>query len=178
MNGIASLLKEPEKTTVERLWHELDSKCGLQGVQTTPYPHLTWQVTQGYDLPKLDRILKKISHRTKPFSLRTDGLGIFTGEKPVVYISIVKDENLLRLHESLWERTKEFAREPDLQYSPPHWIPHITLVYNDLTQDNMNCALQILAFQKFEWEIKIDQLTLFTQSEGKTDQASTYKLGD
>jgi len=177
MNGIASLLDPSTNSRVEDIWQELESKCGLKGVRITPFPHFTWQVTEGYDLPKLERVLRSISRHTLPFSIHTDGLGIFTGEKPVVYISIFKDELLMKLHSRLWEQTEAFATDPILLYSPTQWIPHITLAYDDLGRDNLDCAFQTLVFQSYNWEIKIDNLIYIGQSSDQTTQTGKYLLG-
>jgi 2'-5' RNA ligase len=176
MNGIASLLDKPATERVESLWQELETRCGLVGVKITPFPHFSWQVTEGYDLPHLEKTLREIARQTRPFTVRTAGLGLFTGENPIVYIPIVKQESLMRFHETLWKRTKTIAVRPALHYSPDLWIPHITLAYNDVRRDNLDCALQTLAFQSFDWEIQIDNLISTDQTDGPTAQTVCYRF--
>jgi 2'-5' RNA ligase len=177
MNGIASLLDPSANSRVGHIWDELGSLCGLHGVKITPFPHFTWQVTEGYELPLLESILDEFSRRTQPFIIRTDGLGVFTGENPVIYISIFKDEKLMKLHSMLWEQTKGYAKQPDMLYSPARWIPHITLAYNDLTNENVGCAFRSLVFQSFNWEINIDNLIFITQTGDQTAETGKYQLG-
>ena len=102
MNGIASLLDEPATSRVNYWWQELEARCGLVGVKTTPLPHFSWQVTEAYDLPLLEIVLHTFARQARPFTIRTSGLGLFTGENPIVYISIVKDESLIHFHSLLW----------------------------------------------------------------------------
>ena len=154
MNGIASLLDPSANSGVENIWQDLELKCGLHGIRITPFPHFTWQVTEGYELPRLENILQEISRNVQPFNIRTDGLGVFTGEKPVIYISIFKDELLMKLHSMLWEQTRGLATNPDQLYSPPQWIPHITLAYNDLTEENAGCAFQSAGLQNIQVDNK------------------------
>jgi 2'-5' RNA ligase len=177
MNGIASLLDHAANGRVETIWRELESRCGLKGIRVTPFPHFTWQVTEGYNLPQLEKALWEFSKEAQPFTIHTDGLGLFTSERPVAYISIYKDEHLANLHAKLWEIMKEFAIQPDLFYSPARWVPHITLAYNDLTSENIGCVMQALAFQSHDLEIKIDNLIYISQSEGQTIAAGRYQLG-
>ena len=177
MNGIASLLDKPATERVESLWQELETRCGLVGVKITPFPHFSWQVTEGYDLPRLDTTLQNIARQMQPFTVRTAGLGLFSGESPIVYIHIVKDEALLRFHAMLWERMKKIAIRPALHYSPDQWVPHITLAYNDIRRENLDCALQTLAFQSFNWEIQIDNLITVDQADGPTAQTVCYRFG-
>ncbi len=167
MNGIASLLDDPASACVRHLWQELEVRCGLVGVKLTPFPHLTWQVTEDYDLPRLEFALRTLAGQVKPFSIHTSGLGLFTGENPIIYVSIVKDEALMCFHSLLWERMAGIAFHPALYYSPGQWVPHITLAYKDLTSANLDCAMQSLAFQSFNWEIQIDNLILVAQNESQ-----------
>ena len=178
INGIASLLDKPATERVESLWQELDAQCGLVGVKITPFPHFSWQVTEGYDSPRLDTSLQEIAGQTQPFTVRTAGLGLFSGESPIVYILIVKDEALIRFHSLLWQRMEKIAIRPMPHYAPEKWVPHITLAYNDVRRDNLGCALNNLAFLPFEWEIQIDNLVTIAQTEGPTAQTVYYKFGN
>jgi 2'-5' RNA ligase len=177
MNGIASLLDGPATSRVERLWQELEAHCGLVGVKLTPFPHFTWQVTEDYDLPRLEVTLRALAGQIQPFSIHTSGLGLFTGEHPIVYISIVKDEPLMRFHSLLWKKMVGIAFHPTLYYSPDQWVPHITLAYNDVTSANIDCVMQSLAFQTFNWEIQIDNLILVAQAEGHNTAPVRVRLG-
>jgi len=177
MNGIASLLDPAANLRVERIWQQLEARCGLSGVRVTPFPHITWQVSEGYHLPKLEETLQEISRNTNSFIIHTYGLGIFTGESPVIYISIFKDEHLMDLQSQLWEQIKGFSKNPDILYSPLRWIPHITLAYNDLNPANINCALQELAFESYNWEISIDNFIYISQVDDQTVESGRYQLG-
>jgi 2'-5' RNA ligase len=178
MNGIASLLDAPANEKIEEIWNELELRCGLRGVRITPFPHFTWQVTEGYDLAGLDTALRDFSRETQPFLIRTVGVGIFSSEKPVAFISIFKDEKLMQLHSRLWEMTKNLVQKPDLFYSPDQWVPHITVAYNDLTRENIGCAMEILAFQPHDMEIYIDNIIFISQAGDETTRTGMYQLGE
>jgi 2'-5' RNA ligase len=177
MNGIASLLDGPATSHIERLWQDLEARCGLVGVKLTPFPHFTWQVTENYDLSRFEVALHALAGQVQPFSIHTSGLGLFTGENPIVYVSIVKDEPLMRFHSLLWEKMAGIAFHPALYYSPAQWVPHITLGYKDLTSANLDCVMQSLAFQSFNWEIQIDNLILVAQSEDHNIAPFRVRLG-
>jgi 2'-5' RNA ligase len=177
MNGIASILDKPATSRVENLWQELEARCGLVGVKSTPFPHLSWQVTEAYDVPRLETALHTLARQSQPFIIHTSGLGLFTGDNPVVYISIVKDELLMRFHSLLWERMNGIAVQPALYYAPGQWIPHITLAYNDVTPTNLDCVMQSLAFQSFDWEIQINNLFFVAQREDKFSEMVRYPFG-
>ncbi len=177
MNGIASLLDQAASQHVERLWRELETDCGLVGVRVTPFPHFSWQVTEGYDLPRLKTTLQKTARGMQPFVVHTAGLGLFTGESPVIYVPIVREKSLLRLHEMLWERTKKLAIRPASYYAPDQWIPHITLAYGDVDMESLGCALRTLAVQSFDWEIKVDNFVFVAQADDQVAETHTYPFG-
>jgi 2'-5' RNA ligase len=159
------------------LWQELEAHCGLVGVKATPFPHLSWQVTEAYELPRLETVVHALTSQVQPFPIHTAGLGIFTGENPIVYISIVKDEPLMLFHSLLWEKMDGIALNPAPYYSPEQWVPHITLTYNDVTSANLDCVMQSLAFQSFDLEIQIDNLILVAQGEGQFPEMVRYRFG-
>ena len=169
MNGIASFLNDPYKTQVEAIWQELEEKCGLVGVRTTPFPHFSYQVVEAYDQLRLEPILQEIAHNIQPFTVHTTGLGLFTGKIPVIYLPLVKNDLLLHLHKLIWDRTQDVAQGFSPFYAPDLWIPHITLGYGDVSNFNLSCAMDTLAFQDFDWLVEIDNLTFI----GEYDQ-STY----
>jgi hypothetical protein len=177
MNGIASLLDRSTTNRVELIWHQLEAQCGLVGIKATPFPHISWQVTEAYTLPQLETVLAALVRQLEPFYIHTTGLGLFTGPKPILYISAIKDEQLMRLHATLWEETNGIAIRPSQYYSPGYWVPHITLAYNDVNENNLDCALHILAFQSFDWEILIDNLVFVAQVGDQLPETVGYHFG-
>jgi 2'-5' RNA ligase len=178
MNGIASLLTDPHKTQVEAIWQELEEKCGLIGVRTTPFPHFTYQVVETYDQARLEPILREIAQQAQPFTIYSTGLGLFTGQEPVIYLPLVKNDLLLHFHKVIWDRTTEVAQGISPYYAPELWVPHITLGLSDITNLNLNCAMQALAFGDFNWQINVDNLAFIGQYDNNTyGNFCTYHFG-
>jgi 2'-5' RNA ligase len=174
MHGIVSLLSEPHYSKVEQLWRELELDCGLQDIKLTPIPHFSWQVARDYDLDLLRPVLKDIAAVARPFRVRTAGLGMFSGPKPVVFINVVKTDEMLHLHKLVWESTRQCAHDISPYYAPQSWIPHITLAHNDLPWPAMSCAIQKLVFQTFDWEILVSSISVISQAEGLVGEESLY----
>ncbi|MCB9136195.1 MAG: 2'-5' RNA ligase family protein [Anaerolineales bacterium] len=169
MHGLVSLLDSEHYARVEELWAQLETHCGLKGVQGTPMPHFSWQVTMDYDFEGLTVALKKLATEIAPFTVRTAGLGIFTGKNDIVlYISLTKDENLLKLHQTIWQATLPYTLQPFAYYAPENWMPHITLGHGDVNEDSLACATRLLAREDFNWQIAIDNLLLVSQPAGDT----------
>lgn len=160
MHGIVALLDEEHTARVEALWEELHKSCGLTCVQMTPVPHFSWHIAEKYDFKQLEEKLALITRQTHPFTIRTAGLGVFMGENPVVYIQIVKDYQLLELHQHIWEETQPMGSGVNSLYAPDQWMPHITLANRDVTKNNLPCIFSALGGRAFTWEIQVNRFAL------------------
>lgn len=165
MCGIVTLLHDPYKAQVEALWRDLEAECGFSRNNPNPRPHFSWQVAEDYDLASLKIALSEIARDKQPFVIRTTGMGIFSGEKPIVYIPVVKDSQLLHFHEMMWERVSKSGYGISPLYAPSNWIPHITLAHDDLIQDKFRCILERIARQEFNWEFSIDNIAYISQQQ-------------
>lgn len=167
MHGIVSLLDPPAYAQVESIWHVLETECGLSGIKMTPLPHFSWQIAEDYDLEPTRKILEQFAQGTRPFPALASGLGIFTGPSPVLYIPVVKDDLLLRFHARLWGEIRTNAAGSSSYYSPPSWMPHITLAYGDVDSKKLICAVEIMAQKTINLQIMVDNLALVYQVEGR-----------
>jgi 2'-5' RNA ligase len=170
MDGIVSLLDPQHHSLVETIWRELDEECGLNGIAITPIPHFSWHVAADYDPARLKDVLAGIAAQIAPFSVRTSGLGIFSGHNPVIYIPVVKDQALQDLHRRILDAVLPIALIPHPYYTPQAWMPHITLAYGDVLPDRLICAIEKLGARRFDWEIEIDCLAHISQAEGEVGQ--------
>lgn len=163
MYAIVSLLEVSADARIQAIWRDLETECQLKGIRITPIPHFSWQIAENYDLPALKKVLRQIAATTRPFVVRTAGLGIFTRPDPVIYIALTKDQTMLNLHDLIWNETQNIVRNLGTYYASEYWMPHITIAYSDVNPKNIGCALNKLAFQSLEWEIKINNLALVYQ---------------
>ena len=166
MHGIVSLLDEKHYKLVEGLWGELESDFGLSGIKVTPFPHFSWNIANDFNYPDLETALQRIASSVRPFRLVTTGVGLFTGEKTTIYIPVVKTVELLRYHGLIWELTASASHGRSPLYSPAQWMPHISLAYGDVTQQNIGPLMERLAFQSFNWEMTIDNIALVYEPSG------------
>ncbi|MCI0399352.1 MAG: 2'-5' RNA ligase family protein [Chloroflexi bacterium] len=160
MHGVVSLLDDTYYRLVETLWAELDRRFGLRGITVTPYPHFSYHVAGEYDLERLLPILEKRAWQTRPFTVKTGGLGLFTGPQPVLYVPVVRHAQLTALHQLLWPALEPCSAGRVAYYAPDNWFPHVTLAHGDLTNDNLGPAVQWLNRQPLVWEFTVDNLSL------------------
>jgi len=166
MHGLISLLDTQHYAKVESLWYALRDECGLKDVYVTPLPHFSWQVAKDYDWDALEGVLQSIAAEVKPFSIQTGGLALFTGEKPVVYIPVVRTAELSQIQQMIWERLASVSIGVCQYYAPSLWMPHISLAYSDVTPETLKCIMGRLAFQTYNWAIEVDNITLIYEPEG------------
>ncbi|HEX9029692.1 MAG TPA: 2'-5' RNA ligase family protein [Anaerolineales bacterium] len=178
MYAIVSLLDEQHNNQMLELWQGLEAECGLAGVALTPLPHFSWHIAAEYDLKRLETALAVLAAGSQPFTVRTTGLGFFTGASPVVFIPVVKDRTISRYHQQVWDLVLPAAMGPSDHYAPEVWVPHITLAYGDVDAARLGCAMEKLAFQPFSWEIPVDHLALVYQLSGQVGRLqSSFPFG-
>jgi 2'-5' RNA ligase len=178
MFAIATLLDPNSDTQTREFWQLLEKDCGLAGINTTPLPHFSWQGAEDYPVSDVERILRETTGEMAPFLIRTAGLGLFTGPVPVLYLALVKTENLMVLHRKLWENVGPLASGLNRHYSPDLWMPHITIAYQDLNGDNLACAVKNLIFTPIDLVIQVDQLALLYQNDEDTGVKSSFPFGE
>ncbi len=71
----------------------------------------------------------------------------------------------MEIHRKIWARLEENLIGPQTYYSPERWMPHITIAHGDLTPENLSCAVQDLAFQRVEFEIFVNNVSIIYHNE-------------
>ena len=161
MQGVVSLLDDRHYARVEAIWEELGQKFDVRGMYVTPYPHFSFQVAERYDEEACARALRDVAARTKPFRVRTAGLGIFTVANPILYIPVVRSPALSELHAEVWRTVRqEVPGAVTHYYQPDEWAPHITLAHGDIDQDRLAEIVRVLSKRNFHWELNVTNLAI------------------
>lgn len=178
MHGVVSLLDAEHETRVHKLWREFQQEPGLPGVPRTPIPHLSYHVAPDYDLPALQETLQAAAAGLSPLTISTSGLGIFTGEEPVVYLAVTRSPELSALHEEVWALANRHAEGPPPYYSPARWVPHITIAQGGLDNSRLAALVARLAALDLGWQIRLDNLALiYDPGDGRPHkQTGLWKL--
>jgi 2'-5' RNA ligase len=166
MHGLVSLLDQKHTRQVEELWNMLDEKCGLTGIQVTPFPHFSWLIASDFDWTALENALQNITSNASPFTVHTTGLGLFSGVNPVIFVPVVKTARLSEFHLQVWDSIQPYGTDISPLYAPDNWVPHISLAYADVTQETIPCVMQRLAFQTYNWEIRVDNISFIHEPDG------------
>ncbi|MEO7000584.1 MAG: 2'-5' RNA ligase family protein [Ktedonobacterales bacterium] len=164
MHAVVSLLDEAYMQMALTLADELDERFGVRaGAKAVRYPHFSYQGAEQYDLAALEATLRKVARETQPFRVYADGLGVFTGPHPVLYVPVARGPELARLHETLWRELSPASEDASPYYSPHQLVAHITLAQWDIHADNLGAIVSYLSERTLEWEIAVDNLALLYQ---------------
>ncbi len=164
MYGVVALLDARHCEMVEAIWAEFKREFGLDSAYLAPVPHFSYHVAERYNLEKLERELRLLAPQVKPFIVRTNGLGIFTGTTPVLYVPVIRTPLLTVLHQNMWEPVSATAVNPSPYYHPENWRPHITLAHRDVNDETLPKLVRLLLPREFNWEIRIEALAVIGDS--------------
>ena len=161
MHAVVSLFDEPTTQAIKNLWTELATDFGVRHLaEVLPYPHFSYQIAHHYDEARLTHLVEQLAYQSTPFPLRADGLALFTGSHPVLYVPIVRTIELSHFHQSVWQTVSQAAEGIPSYYEPNSWVPHITLAEHDLQAESLARIMTRFFTRELLWEIPIDNLAI------------------
>ncbi|HEX8326987.1 MAG TPA: 2'-5' RNA ligase family protein [Hymenobacter sp.] len=159
MYAITSLLNPRNANRITRIVKGLETQFGLDDVQETPDPHLTYLLLSTRRLAELKDMLEEVARTTPPFSAFTTGLGVFPGENPVIYIPVLRSNDLNQLHQRVLDVTAPLCRASPY-YQPDRWLPHLSLALHDTTPDLLGPVLRHLNHQTYNLRLNVNNLAI------------------
>jgi 2'-5' RNA ligase len=161
MQSVVSLLDDRHYARVEAIWEKLNQKFDVRGMYVQSYPHFSFQVAEQYEEQACESFLRELAARTKPFRVRTAGLGIFTVANPILYIPVVRSPVLSELHAEVWRNVRQTVPGAVAHYyHPEEWSPHITLAHGDIDQEKLAAIVRLLSGMNFHWEFNVTNLAI------------------
>jgi 2'-5' RNA ligase len=175
MFAITSLLNPRNAMRINRIVKGLETKFGLDDVQETPDPHLTYLLTGTRRLNELKAMLQEVAATTPPFSAFTTGLGVFPGANPVIYIPVLRSNDLNLLHQRVLDVTAPLCRA-GTYYTPDLWLPHISLALHDTTPDLLGPVLRHLNQETYNLRLNINNLAILQKKGDLFVQEEMFEL--
>ncbi|MDN5341700.1 MULTISPECIES: 2'-5' RNA ligase family protein [Oceanotoga] len=164
MKALISILSEPHFYIINKIWDELEDNFGVKKIKDIfPYPHFTWNIS-GNKLENIEEILLNKISILEPFEVQTSGLGIFTGDRNVLYVPIKLSRKLYAYHKYIWEIYEDKSQNVEY-YSPEEWFPHITLASEDINRENIGNIVSYLSKRQLNFKIKINSISLIDETE-------------
>ena len=163
MLALTTLLSQPHALHINQIIQSLEEKFGLDDVQATPDPHITYQLAEDGKLCDLKEVLAEVAAATAPFSAFTTGLGVFPGPQPVIYVPVLRSEALNALHQRIRRAVAPLGLRADRFSAPDLWLPHISLALHDTTPGLLGPVLRYLNEATYNLELEINNLAILRQ---------------
>lgn len=167
INGIITKLPDFFQEEVTKIWNDFHQFFGISRIKTTSFPHLTWAIAKESDEKLVDEKLNIIRKNTFPFVLSTNGIGIFTGKRPAVYIQIKPSVQILKFQKELHETFSDHSDGLKKFYVPERWIPHISLAIEDIDSSNIGKVMEYLLPNTFKHDLRIETISLVRKEKGQ-----------
>ena len=150
MIGIVSLLTGEAYLQVRDARRRLKERHGLLGAGEFS-PHVTYLLgeSQGGLENLIDRV-GALAAEIDPFTIRAQGLGIFPGPAPVLYLPVPRSPRLAAVYQALYGTFAEAGVAIPLHYRPENWLPHVTLLHDELTRKTLPAVLADLPADHFD----------------------------
>jgi 2'-5' RNA ligase len=156
--SVAALLDDEHNLIVREIWQELDTVLGIKHPFDMAIPHITHIQASELEEPDFYLALDKFAQRQTPFIVRTVGLGVFTGEKNALYISVVRNPELTAIQTNLITSLASSMEGILETHFINQWIPHISLMIPDMGSGQIGRVIDLLAQRDFTWEFRVRQL--------------------
>ena len=174
IEAVVSLLDVKHDEKVREVWAALEREFGLRTIYSAPYPHFSYHGANDFNDERVRHLLEQVASEGSPFHVRTVGLGVFPGPKPVLYLLVVRGPKLVHYHSRFYPVLTELAKKPNPYYHPERWVPHISLAHGDLTPELLPDVMRFLGEETFNWTITIDNFAL-VYTEG-VDQGLSFRI--
>ncbi|MEH2446753.1 MAG: 2'-5' RNA ligase family protein [Nostoc sp.] len=124
-------------------------------------PHITLQPPFEWayaNLPLLEASLEEFASGQQPVAITLTGFDAFAPH--VIYINVVRSQELLTLEADLMAYTESNLEIVDKVSKTRPFAPHMTVAFRDLTKQNFKAAWPEFEKRQLHFEFTADKLTL------------------
>ena len=142
-------------------------------------PHITLQPPFEWaaaDVPKLEESLNAFS--TKRLSIPVTLLGFAAFTPRVIYVDVVKSVELLELQKDLMSYAAENLGIVNSVSQTRPFVPHVTVAFSDLTEDNFQKAWLEFQERSIHFEFTASTLTLLLHDGSRWNISNQFPLSD
>ena len=178
MLAITTLLNAPTADRINGIIKSLETKFGLDDVQATPDPHLTYQLVGVEQPDTLEAVLAGVAATTPRFVAHSTGLGVFPGPQPVIYIPVLRSNRLNALHGHILRAIAPLCFQTDKFSASDLWLPHISLALHDTTPELLGPVLMYLNQETYNLAFEIENIAILRQEGALFVREAVFELGE
>lgn len=174
MDGLLTVLSKPHYQKINQLKSALNERFHLFDPAVPFQPHFSYHVAESYDEVALRPLMQLLARETAVFPLKANGIGIFPGPEPVLYIPVTRTQALNTFHQKVWSAINPISQDSVACYSADNWFPHISIGSASIPKEKLGPVVQWLNQQNLLFEIEANNLTFFRQAEIGYELAFQY----
>lgn len=150
-------LPDPYYGTVESIRDDLVDEFGVDEYPNL-FPHFTlYALPEDVDVVAVEAAIEAVAEAHAPFSVRTDGIGVFPGN--VVWLPVARSPRLADLHSNVVRAVADLGPAPEPYYDPSRWFPHVGFAL-DLDDERTGDVVEFLLEYDLAWEFTADNITI------------------
>lgn len=158
--GAALIFDRESELALREVWQVVAQAGGSNTMLGLDYPpHLTLLMADHLDFERMRPAFEQLAIRTRPLELTLAGLGVFPGDRGVLYIAPTVTRELLELHACYYSMVRQYGDLRVEHYRTELWVPHITIGYG-LAPEALGAALTALMRVKLPKKARIAGLTM------------------
>jgi 2'-5' RNA ligase len=140
------------------MWDHLERRHGLRGARASLHPHVSYLVGDSSRPNAVGTALARAAAAIRPVTVTIEGLGIFDGPRPVLFLRVAKSPELLEIHLRLLDATQDLWDDLWPHYLPEAWCPHVTLALDDLAPGQAAAVLADLGRRSVRFTTRLESL--------------------
>ena len=138
----------------------MDTMAREFGVAKSIPPHLTYHLGEYATAAALPAALEQLAAGITAFEVAITGFGVFTGPKPVLYLTVVRGPCLVAVHEAIGRLMDGLGLPNHSFYAAPAWVPHVTLAIQHVSREAFPTVAAWLRDQDLQFRAQVDNLVL------------------
>ncbi|KAA3664665.1 MAG: 2'-5' RNA ligase family protein [Chloroflexi bacterium] len=164
MDGLLTILDQPHYQKIESIKSDLNERFYLFDPALPFHPHFSYHVAESYNEMALRPLMQQLARETAVFTLKANGIGIFPGPEPTLYIPLTRTQTLNNFHQKIWSTINPLCQDSVTYYHPENWFPHISIGPSSIPVEKLGPAVQWLNQQNLFFETKATNLSFFRQA--------------
>ena len=159
MQAIVSTLDDPYREMALDVWGGLKAVTGLKQLTGAAAPRFSYQLADRYG-PAAAESVRAIAAETPRFTIATGAAAVLRGPRCIIYLPVLANDDLDRLHRVLWTRAGHLAEGLLPAHAPRSWAPHITLAAGHIDESRVSDVLRFLEGRDTRWTLPVTNIAM------------------
>ncbi len=173
---IALLPPQDIQDYVNQIKQHFADNYASRSAQNSP-PHITLQPPFEWvdvDVQPIEELLKEFANRQRAIPITLSGFDAFAPR--VIYINVVRSQELLRLQADLMADVERNLGIIDEVSKTRPFAPHLTVAFRDLTKENFKAAWPEFKQRQLHFEFTGEKLTLLIHDGSRWNVKSEFSF--